>query len=1097
MKLKLIKYTIGFLLLVFSLNEANGQFYNGLQMSFGKNRVQFNNFYWQFYRFDKFDTYFNQDGINLAEYTAKIAEKKINELELFFDYTLEKRIILLVYNKLSDFRQSNIGLISGTDEYNTGGVTQIVNNKVFLYYEGDHKKFEQQITAAISEVIINEMLYGGDLKENITNSTLINLPDWYIKGLISYISDNWDVEIENRVKDAILTKKYDKFNRLSGQDAIYAGHSFWRYIAKTYGEPIIPNILYITRVNKNANSGFLYVIGSSVKELSNEWLTYYKGLYKEVEGKTSLPDSGLILKRPKARRVYQQMKVSPDSKFVAYTTNEMGQYKLWLFNTATRKTKRILKKEHKIDQITDYSYPVIAWHPGGKILTYITEENGGIKLHFYNVETKEKFVKNFLYFDKVLDYSFSADGQKLVISGVVNGKTDLFVHTLSSATNEQITNDYADDIHPKFIGNGDKIIFSSNRTDDTLRTEEKVSTDKAPNYDLYIYDYKNKPNQLTKITDEPYINKKAPQVISNNKYAYLSDANGIINRYIAEFDSAISFVDTSTHYRFFSTTYPLTNYSRNINEQDISTGSLPYSEILYNSGKYRLYKNDFSYHNGLNKSGLPVTDFRKAQLKELSRTDSLEKKKKEKLIIPLTANNSILQKLLADSLLNNSNDDRVDINKYIFEKEKTNYINDKLKEENIKFTNDTTNKEDKNKIRIYETSFYTNYLVTQVDFSFLNDSYQAYTGGAPYFNPGLSAMFKLGTNDLFEDYKVTGGIRLSTDLQSNEYLLSFENLKKRIDKQWIYHRQSIENSDGDTLSKTYSNEIMYVYKYPFSQVNALRGTFSLRNDREVFLSTDLVNLTRADNYKIWAGIKEEYIFDNTRKLGINIYSGTRYKLFGEAYEQVNKANTQLFVLGADFRHYQVIHRNLILASRFAASSSFGTAKLIYYLGAVDNWWYQLSRSSAFDNSVPVNEKQNYAYQTLATNMRGFIENVRNGNNFFVMNNEIRWPFVKYFMNRPISSNFWSSLQAIGFFDVGSAWAGISPYSGKNAYDKTVVQNGSLTITIDSNRDPIVAGYGLGFRAQILGYFMRFDWARGIENRTILPTIFYFSLSLDF
>ncbi len=44
-------------------------------------------------------------------------------------------------------------------------------------------------------------------------------------------------------------------------------------------------------------------------------------------------------------------------------------------------------------------------------------------------------------------------------------------------------------------------------------------------------------------------------------------------------------------------------------------------------------------------------------------------------------------------------------------------------------------------------------------------------------------LFKIGANDLFEDYKITGGFRLSPDFDANEYLLSFENLKKRLDKQ--------------------------------------------------------------------------------------------------------------------------------------------------------------------------------------------------------------------------------------------------------------------------------------------------------------------------
>jgi hypothetical protein len=43
----------------------------------------------------------------------------------------------------------------------------------------------------------------------------------------------------------------------------------------------------------------------------------------------------------------------------------------------------------------------------------------------------------------------------------------------------------------------------------------------------------------------------------------------------------------------------------------------------------------------------------------------------------------------------------------------------------------------------------------------------------------------------------------------------------------------------------------------------------------------------------------------------------------------------------------------------------------------------------------------------------------------------------------------------------------------------------------------VAGYGFGLRSQLLGYFVRLDWAWGIENNQIRPRVFYFSLSLDF
>ena len=60
-------------------------------MSFGKNRVQYIDFYWQYYRFDKFDTYFYVGGKELAEYTAEYASTRIEELEYKLEYALERR----------------------------------------------------------------------------------------------------------------------------------------------------------------------------------------------------------------------------------------------------------------------------------------------------------------------------------------------------------------------------------------------------------------------------------------------------------------------------------------------------------------------------------------------------------------------------------------------------------------------------------------------------------------------------------------------------------------------------------------------------------------------------------------------------------------------------------------------------------------------------------------------------------------------------------------------------------------------------------------------------------------------------------------------
>jgi outer membrane protein assembly factor BamA len=177
----------------------------------------------------------------------------------------------------------------------------------------------------------------------------------------------------------------------------------------------------------------------------------------------------------------------------------------------------------------------------------------------------------------------------------------------------------------------------------------------------------------------------------------------------------------------------------------------------------------------------------------------------------------------------------------------------------------------------------------------------------------------------------------------------------------------------------------------------------------------------------------------------------------------------------------------------------GSARLVYYLGGVDNWTNFSSRTPTF---IPLTEIRltpdvNYVYQTVATNMRGFSQNIRNGSNFALMNSEIRWPIIQYIANYPLSNAFFENFMVVGFFDVGTAWSGLSPWSKQNGYDRDFVYRGLVEIEIDAQREPIVAGYGFGARSQLFGYFIRLDWAWGIENMQVLPRVFYFSLALDF
>lgn len=1091
----------------------SAQFYNGSQTDFGKNRVQYQDFKWQYMRFEKYEVYYSIGGRELAVYTARAAKQHIADIEKFLDFPLEDRIQFVVYNKLEDFKQSNAGLLN-EDGSNVGGMTRIVGRKVFLYYEGDHLKLEQQIRAGIAEILVNQMMYGGNMRDMVKNSTLLALPEWYVKGLVSYIAVGWNTDVDNRVRDGIMSGRYQKFNHLTGEDAVYAGHSIWYYISEKYSPAVIPNILYMTKVSRNVESALLFVLGVNIRILTIEWMNYFADKYSMNDTTRTMPTTDPLLAKPKQTRVYSQAKISPDGKYVSYVTNELGQVKIWIQDVATGKKKRIFKRGQKLDRINDYSYPLLAWHPSGQILSWIYEKEGETFLVFYTLEDGEKIEKPIFNFIKIIDYAYSPNGQSLVMSAVQKGQTDIFVYSIAGGGATQITNDIYDDMNPRFVNNGHDIIFSSNRKNDTLGY---VDPDQTLNkyYDLWLFDWTTKSNVLRRITNTPQVNELQAQSWDSTHFTYLADKNGIKNRFVGYFDSAVAYVDTGLHYRYFASSIPVTNYKYGILEHDISPNAGKLSEILYHDGRYYIYTENITDFATLNSVRLKNTAYRDRVI-ELTKIDaeidSLERLKESQVPPPVPK-----PPVVKEEPKNLNDTGKIDIRNYEFEGQPKPDI--KVPPPPV-VKNDDTSAVDSVQaqmpprdefllpiVRNYKVQFSTEYVISQIDNSYLNAGYQRFSGGgAPiYLNPGFTGLFKIGMTDMLEDHKLVGGVRLSGDLNNNEYVLFFEDRTKRWDKSLMLHRQAFPSQGINNPSRIHTHEARYGLKYPFNEVMSVRGYFGYRNDRRVYLSTDIISLDKKNTYNNSANVKFEFVFDNTIKRGLNLYNGMRFKVFFETFQgldSVVKAKVEtnrwfkndVYIVGFDFRHYQKVHREIIWANRICYATSFGHEKLIYYMGGVDNWLMP-----KWDASVQISQTMNYQYQTLATPMRGFWQNGRNGNSFALINSELRIPLFRYLFNRPLRSDFINNFQVIGFTDVGTAWTGKSPWDAANSLFTEVISatGNPITVILKNHRDPVIGGYGIGLRTRMWGYFIRLDWAWGVENGIVLPRVTYISFSYDF
>ena len=145
--------------------------------------------------------------------------------------------------------------------------------------------------------------------------------------------------------------------------------------------------------------------------------------------------------------------------------------------------------------------------------------------------------------------------------------------------------------------------------------------------------------------------------------------------------------------------------------------------------------------NPLPQDILTNTTFRKERTRLLQKADSIEQLR-QWLVAEDKKRRDTLTKPLYEYYIK---DEPIDINHYIFEKEKQNYYDQLWRKDYMDIDLDTGHI-NLPLIRIYETSFYNNYIANQIDFSFLNNSYQVYSGGAPYFNPGVNVLTQIRDN---------------------------------------------------------------------------------------------------------------------------------------------------------------------------------------------------------------------------------------------------------------------------------------------------------------------------------------------------------------
>ncbi len=359
---------------------------------------------------------------------------------------------------------------------------------------------------------------------------------------------------------------------------------------------------------------------------------------------------------------------------------------------------------------------------------------------------------------------------------------------------------------------------------------------------------------------------------------------------------------------------------------------------------------------------------------------------------------------------------------------------------------------------------------------------------------GLGYAYELKANDLLENHLFKAGMFLAANLRNTDLWGEYNYLANKLDWTFRYDRKVLGQDTESEIQKIRYNRFALSASYPFSLLSRLTMTGMYRTNR-LFSQYSLAS---PEDYIGYAGAQVNYVYDHTIPAGENLRTGLRFSLSAEANTVVVKTGD--FVrLVLDTRYYKKISNSFYVATRFSASHQVGSSAPASMLGGVDNWLFNKTETRTQETPLGTQGLANrdiFMSEFIAP-LRGFSYNKLSGNSHLLFNVELRMP-VKSLMSVE-SSSFLNSLQLVGFTDVGTAWTGSSPFAKSNGFNTNVYggKTNPFQATVTDFRNPFLMGYGMGARANVFGYFVKFDYAFGLENKEVKSPVTYLTLGYDF
>ncbi|MFY7911346.1 MAG: hypothetical protein ACOVO2_17410 [Emticicia sp.] len=372
-------------------------------------------------------------------------------------------------------------------------------------------------------------------------------------------------------------------------------------------------------------------------------------------------------------------------------------------------------------------------------------------------------------------------------------------------------------------------------------------------------------------------------------------------------------------------------------------------------------------------------------------------------------------------------------------------------------------------------------------------------------------------NDLLENHNIKLGLFITPVLRNHDVFLGYNNNVRRIDWGVDILRRSISLSELDERNlylfrplninnpqttvrvierRLYYNRFSAFASYPISQNLKIVASPNITSTSDI----DIFEIGKKNLQSIYFGFRGEIIYDNTVPLFSKVLLGTRAKIRFDRSYSFNNSNENFSRMVIDARHYRKLIGNVILAGRLSYSRSLGNSPKVTILGGVENALNRtIEQTNGQSEGVP-RDLRDILFYDFAGSLRGFNFAKLYGTSHLLTNLELRLPLAQYVSKGSMTSNFLRNLQFVGFTDVGTAWYGSKgPFNRQNSLNTVIVGGGKnpFRATVTNFKNPFLIGYGFGVRTTVLGYFVRADYAWGLEDKVVSSPKLYLSLGHDF